>query len=105
MVLEPAEIQYEIKMLMKKFMQDICLMVALGKDQDKNRTDIALWKQQHQEYWNWRTDEMVGVYKCQNIYYCKCQAKARIITGKNYKRLELYGTLMSIAMLSTIPKS
>ena len=79
-------------MLMKKFMQDSRLMVPLGMDPDKNKTDISLWKQQRQKYWNSRTDEMVAVYKCLINYRCKCQAKIGIITGKNYKRLEFYGT-------------
>ena len=49
-LLEPKAIEHEIKMLMKKFIQDSRLMVAPGKDPDKNRTDIALWKQQRAEY-------------------------------------------------------
>ena len=93
-LLEPAEIEHQIKMLMKKFMQDrdSRLMIALGKDQEKNKTDKALWKQQPKEYWNSRTDEMVHTFKCPMDHRCRCKAKVRIITGKGYKRLEFHGT-------------
>ena len=41
--LEPSEIMHEIKMLMKKFMQDSRLMQTPGHSEQK--TDICLWKQ------------------------------------------------------------
>ena len=49
-LLEDAEIEHQIKMLMKKFMQDSRLMIAPGKDPEKNKTDKALWKQQRKPY-------------------------------------------------------
>ena len=91
-LLEPAEIEHQIKMLMEKFMQDSRLMIAPGKDPEKNKTDKALWKQQRKEYWNSRTDEMVHTFKCPMDHRCRCKAKVRIITGKGYKRLEFHGT-------------
>ena len=77
---------------MKKFMQDSRLMVAPGKDPEKNKTDIALWKQQRKPYWNSRTDEMVHMFMCPMNHRCKCKAMVRIITGKDHKRLEFVGT-------------
>ena len=53
--MEKAEIDHQIKMHMKKFMQDSRFMIAPGKDPEKNKTDIALWKQQRKPYWNSRT--------------------------------------------------
>ena len=91
-LLDPAEIDHQIKMLMKKFMQDSRLMVAPGKDPEKNKTDIALWKQQRKPYWNSRTDEMVHMFMCPMNHRCKCKAMVRIITGKDHKRLEFVGT-------------
>ena len=32
------------------------------------------------------------MFMCPMIHRCKCAAKARICTGKDYKRLEFYGT-------------
>ena len=40
-VMEPAEIDHEIKKHLKKFMQDSRLMIAPGKDLEKNKTDKA----------------------------------------------------------------
>ena len=77
---------------MKKFMQDSRLMIAPGKDPEKNKTDIALWKQQRKPYWNSRTNEWVHMFMCPMNHRCKCQAKVRIMTGKDYKRLEFFGT-------------
>ena len=89
-ILDPAEIKREQYMLMKKFMQDSRLMKAPGhKTLD---TDIAHWKLHRAEYYNSRQDEWIRVYKCPLHHRCRCQAKVRIITGKNYQRLEFYGT-------------
>ena len=89
-ILEPAEIKREIYMLVKKFMQDSRLMQTPGhKTLD---TDIAYWKLHSDEYYNSRQDEWIRVYKCPLNHRCRCQAKVRIITEKNYKRLEFHGT-------------
>ena len=80
-ILDPAEIKREQYMLMKKFMQDSRLMKAPGhKTLD---TDIALWKLHRAEYYNSRQDEWIRAYKCPLHHRCRCQAKVRIITGKN----------------------
>ena len=47
-VLEPAQINHEIYTLMKKFMQQSCLMKARGHKE--LLTDIGLWKQHRTEY-------------------------------------------------------
>ena len=74
-LLEAAEIEHQIKMHMKKFRKDIRLMIAPGKDPEKNNTDKALWKQQRKEYWNSRTDEMVHMFKCPMDHRCRCKAR------------------------------
>ena len=103
-LLETAEIEHQIKMFMKKFMQDSRLMIAPGKDPEKNKTDKALWKQQRKPYWNSRTDEVVHMFKCLMDHRCRCTAKVRICTGKIYKRLEFHGT-HDETMPRTIPKT
>ena len=79
-VMEPAEIDHEIKKHLKKFMQDSRLMIAPGKDSEKKKTEIALWKQQRKPYLNSRTNEWVHMFMCPMIHRCKCAAKARICT-------------------------
>ena len=49
-------------------------------------------KQQRKPYWNSRTNEWVHMFMCPMNHRCKCQAKVRIMTGKDYKRLEFFGT-------------
>ena len=44
------------------------------------------------EYFNSRQDEWIRVYKRPLHHRCKCQAKVRIVIGKNYQRLEFFGT-------------
>ena len=87
--LEPREIDREIHVLMKKYMQDSRLMQTPAHDQLS--TDKALWKQNRAEYHNSRTDEMIHMFDCPLKYRCKCKAKVRIITGRGYKRLEFSG--------------
>ena len=41
-LLEPAEIEHQIRMLMKKFMQDSWLMIAPGTDPEKNKRQSPL---------------------------------------------------------------
>jgi hypothetical protein len=53
--LEDEEINHEIHMLMKKFMQASRLMKAPGHKQLDS--DMGLWKLQRAEYYNSRTDE------------------------------------------------
>ena len=77
---------------MKKFMQDSRLMVAPATDPEKKKTDLALWKQRRAEYYNSRTGEWIQVYKCPMNYRCRCPARVRICTGKDYIRLEFHGT-------------
>jgi hypothetical protein len=57
-----------------------------------NVTDVGLWKLQRAEYYNSRTDEWIRVYQCPMSYRCKCPALCRIISGKDHKRLEFFGT-------------
>ena len=88
-ILEPAQINHELYTLMKKFMQDGRLIQVPGHPEKK--TDIGLWKQQHAENFNSRTDEWIRVMKYPLSYCCKCPARNRIIAGKDYKRLEFFG--------------
>ena len=88
--LEPREIDSEIHVLMKKYMQDSHLMQTPAHEQLS--TDKALWKQNSLEYHDSRTDEMIHMFDCLLKYRCKCKAKVRIITGRGYKRLEFSGT-------------
>jgi hypothetical protein len=104
-LLDPAEIDHHIKMRMKKFMQDSRLMIAPGKDPEKNKTDIALWKQQRKPYWNSRTDEWVHMFMCPMHHRCKCKAMVRIITAKDHKRLEFVGTHDETSHANDISKS
>ncbi len=56
-------------------------------------TDIDLWKQKCAEYYNLRTNEWIRVMKRPMSYdRCKCKAQVRIITRKDYKLLEFFGT-------------
>ena len=89
-VKEPADINHEIYTPMKKFMQQSRLMKAPGHKELP--TDIGLWKQYRVEYFNWRTDDWIQVMKCPLKYQCKRPAQLRIIAGKYYKLLELFGT-------------
>ena len=102
--LEPKQIDLEIYLLMKKFIQDSRLMQTPAHEQLK--TDIALWKQKLEEYHNSRTDEMIHMFNCPMNYRCKsrCPVKVRIITRKGYKRLEFHGTHDEKAMPRTNPK-
>ncbi len=55
-------------------------------------TDVNLWKQQRAKYYNSRTDEWIRVMKCPMNVRCKLKAQVRIITGKDFKRLEFFDT-------------
>ncbi len=48
-LLEPAQINHEMYTLMKKCMQQSCLMKAPGHEELP--TDVGLWKQQRAEYY------------------------------------------------------
>ena len=87
---EPAEINHEIYTLMKKFMQQICLMKTPG--QKELPTDIGLWKQHSTEYYSLKTEEWIRVMKCLLSYRCKCKVQVRIIAGKDIKLLEFFDT-------------
>jgi hypothetical protein len=71
-------------------MQQSPLMKAPGRKQ--NVTDVGLWKVHRAEYFKSRTEERIRVYQCPMSYLCKCNALCRIIAGKDYKRLEFFGT-------------
>ena len=89
-VMEPAQVNHEIYMLMEKFMQQSRLMKAL--EHKALPTDIGLWKQHHTEYYNSRTEKWIRVMKCRIKYRCTCPAQVRIIAGIDYKLLEFFGT-------------
>ena len=61
-ILEQREIDREIHMHMKKYMQDSRLMQAPAHEQLS--TDKALWKQHRVEYHNSRTDEFIHMFNC-----------------------------------------
>ena len=91
-----AEIDHHIKMLMKKFMQDSRLMIAPGKDQEKNKTDIALWKQQRKPYWNSTTSALASpskiVTRVSIIGNCKAIVMACTgpAAGPRFKEIKKY---------------
>ena len=88
--LETEEINHEIYTLMKKFMQQSRLMKA--PEHKQLESDVGLWKLQRAEYYNSRTDEWIRVYQCPMHYRCKCNALCRILSRKDYKRFEFFGT-------------
>ena len=61
-ILEPREIDREIYMLMKQYMQTSRLMQTPAHEQLS--TDKALWKQHRVEYHNSRTDEFIHMFNC-----------------------------------------
>jgi len=88
--LEDEQIDHEIYTHMKKFMQQSRLLKSPGHKQLDS--DVGLWKLQRAEYYNSRTEEWIRVYQCPLHYRCKCNALCRILVGKDYKRLEFFGT-------------
>ena len=87
-VLDDTYINNQIYQRMKKFMDDSRLLKAPGHR--PKPTDIGLWKQYCEPYFNSRTEETIRPFKRPMYYRCRCKTKVRLCTGKNYKRLEFH---------------
>jgi hypothetical protein len=87
--LDDTDIDHEIRKRMERFMTDNRLFKPPGHHEKP--TDIHLWKQFCQPYFNSRTDEWIRPFRCPMAKHCDCKAQVRICTGDNYKRLEFTG--------------
>ena len=87
--LDDTNIDHEIRKSMERFMNESCFFKTPGHHEKP--TDIHLWKQFRQPYFNSRTDEWIRPCRCPLAERCDCKVQVRMCTGENYKRLEFTG--------------
>jgi hypothetical protein len=87
--LDDTDIDHGIRKRMERFKTDSRLFKPPGHH--GKPTNIHLWKQLREPYFNSRSDEWIRPFRCSKAKRCDCKTQVRIRTGDNYQRLEFTG--------------